>query len=116
MFGSRPKGLWPSEGSVSDEAVRLIGEAGLQWMATDEAILSRSLSQPMRPELLYRPYRLGDHGPVALFRDHGLSDRIGFHYKTWDAAAAAEDFLSRVRDAGRRYADATGGGGALVSG
>jgi alpha-amylase/alpha-mannosidase (GH57 family) len=104
MFGSRPKGLWPSEGSVSDEAVRLIGDAGLEWMATDEDILSRSLSQPMRPELLYRPYRLGDHGPVALFRDHGLSDRIGFHYKSWDAAAAADDFVGRVRDAGRRFA------------
>ncbi len=114
-FGSRPSGMWPSEGSVSDEAVRLIGEAGLKWIATDEDILARSLGLAMRPELLYRPYRVGGSGPVALFRDHALSDRIGFHYKSWDAQAAADDFVARVRDAGRRFSEATGGEVATVS-
>ena len=97
-FGQRPRGMWPSEGSVSDEAVALIAEAGLQWIATDEDILSRSLGQPMRPEILYRPYRLA-HLSV-LFRDHGLSDRIGFTYQSWHARDAARDFVSRVRAAG----------------
>ncbi|HJU43279.1 MAG TPA: glycoside hydrolase family 57 protein [Vicinamibacterales bacterium] len=115
VFGSPPKGMWPSEGSVSDEAVRLIADAGLQWIATDEDILSRSLSQPMRAELLYRPYRIGDKGPVALFRDHALSDRIGFHYKSWDANAAADDFVGRVRDAGRRFAESGGSDQATVA-
>ena len=114
-FGERPRGMWPSEGSVSDAAVQLIADAGLQWIATDEDILARSLQEPMRPDLLYRPYRLGDAGPVALFRDHALSDRIGFHYKSWDAYGAAEDFLGRVRDAGRRFSEATGGEVATVS-
>ena len=114
-FGSRPNGMWPSEGSVSDQAVQLIADAGLQWIATDEDILARSLQQAMRPELLYRPYRLGESGPVALFRDHALSDRIGFHYKSWEAGAAADDFLGRVRDAGRRFTEATGGEVATVS-
>ena len=113
-FGMRPLGMWPSEGSLSDEAVTLMGESGLQWIATDEDLLCRSLGRPMSAELLYRPYRLGA-GPVALFRDHGLSDRIGFHYKTWDAAAAAHDFVEHVRDAGRRYSRATGGEVATVS-
>ncbi len=115
-FGTRPSGLWPSEGSVSDQAVRLAADAGLSWIATDEDILARSLGQPMRPDLLYRPYRLGASGPVALFRDHALSDRIGFHYKSWEApAAAAADFVGRVREAGRRFAEATGGEDATVS-
>lgn len=113
-FGRRPLGMWPSEGSVSDAALQLIAGAGLSWVATDEDILSRSLGQPMRAELLYRPYRVGAAGPAVLFRDHGLSDRIGFHYKTWDATAAADDFVARVRDAGRRFADATGGEVATV--
>ena len=114
-FGQRPRGMWPSEGSVSDQAVQLIADAGLTWIATDEDILSRSLRQPMRPDLLYRPYRIGDSGPIVLFRDHALSDRIGFHYQSWDAQAAADDFIARVRDAGRRYAEATGGEVATVS-
>jgi alpha-amylase/alpha-mannosidase (GH57 family) len=113
-FGSRPSGMWPSEGSVSDEAVALMGAAGLKWIATDEDILSRSLEMPMRPELLYRPYRVGANGPLALFRDHALSDRIGFHYQSWDADAAAADFVEHIRAAGRRFADAGGGEVATV--
>jgi alpha-amylase/alpha-mannosidase (GH57 family) len=104
VFGDRPRGMWPSEGSVSDEAVSLMGAAGLNWIATDEDILSRSLGVPLgdRPDLLYRPYRLGVSGPVALFRDHALSDRVGFHYQSWDPLAAANDFVEHVRTAGRR--------------
>ena len=114
-FGRRPAGMWPSEGSVSDAAVSLMADAGLQWIATDEDILSRSLGVAMRPELLYRPYRIGDRGPVALFRDHVLSDRIGFGYQSWDAAAAAEDFVQRVRESGHRFSAATGGEVGTVS-
>ena len=116
-FGSRPAGLWPSEGSVSDEAVALIAAAGLTWIATDEDILSRSLKTAVasRPDLLYRPYKIGDDGPVVLFRDHAMSDRIGFHYQSWDATAAAADFIAHVRDAGRRFSEATGGEVATVS-
>jgi alpha-amylase/alpha-mannosidase (GH57 family) len=113
-FGSRPSGMWPSEGSVSDEAVSLIAAAGLTWIATDEDILSRSLGMPMRADLLYRPYRVGERGPVALFRDHALSDRIGFQYQAWDAGAAAADFVEHVRAAGRRFTAAGGGEVATV--
>jgi len=117
VFGERPRGMWPSEGSVSDEAVALMGAAGIQWMATDEDILARSIQTPLadRPDLLYRPYRLGDTGPAVLFRDHGLSDRIGFHYQSWSPEAAAADFLEDVRTAGRRFADRTDGEVATVS-
>ena len=108
-FGRRPAGMWPSEGSVSDEAVSLMAAAGLKWIATDEDILSRSLKTPMRPDLLYRPYRIGERGPVALFRDHAMSDRIGFQYQSWSADAAAADFVEQVRSAGRRFAGAGGG-------
>jgi alpha-amylase/alpha-mannosidase (GH57 family) len=117
VFGQRPAGMWPSEGSVSDEAISLMGAAGLSWIATDEDILSRSLGTPLgdRPDLLYRPYRVGGSGPMALFRDHGLSDRVGFQYQSWDPVAAAEDFIAHVRLAGSRFRDAGGGEVATVS-
>jgi alpha-amylase/alpha-mannosidase (GH57 family) len=116
-FGGRPSGMWPSEGSVSDEAVALIAAAGLGWIATDEDILARSLGVSLagRPDLLYRPYRIGDAGPMALFRDHAMSDRIGFHYQSWEPVAAANDFIAHVRDAGRRFSEATGGEVGTVS-
>jgi len=43
LFGKRPVGLWPSEGSVSDAMVPLAAAAGFEWMATDELILARTL-------------------------------------------------------------------------
>ena len=64
MFGHEPAGLWPSEGSVSDAAAELAANAGFQWMATDEAILGRTIGREFRrdgqgrveqPEPLYRP-------------------------------------------------------------
>ena len=68
LFGRRPVGLWPSEGSVSDAMVPLVARAGFQWMATDEEILARTAGQGFtrtgdghveQPERLYRPYRVG---------------------------------------------------------
>ena len=43
-------------------------------------------------------------GSVHLFfRDHELSDRIGFVYQRWNAADAVADFLERVRRIGREH-------------
>jgi alpha-amylase/alpha-mannosidase (GH57 family) len=113
LFGSRPAGIWPSEGSVSDAMVPLVARAGLAWMATDEEILARSLGRGFsrdgqghveQPEILYRPYRVGKRGADVScgFRDHTLSDLIGFTYASWSADAAADDFVRRLSEAGRR--------------
>jgi alpha-amylase/alpha-mannosidase (GH57 family) len=99
-FGKAPVGLWPSEGSVSDEAFTIAAELGFQWAATDSGVLNRTLGRGVPVEGLYRPYewrqesrRLG-----VLFRDHYLSDLIGFVYSKMDAHAAAGDFLNRIRE------------------
>jgi alpha-amylase/alpha-mannosidase (GH57 family) len=69
--GHSPKGIWPSEGSVSEEVLEILSEVGISWAATDEEILARSKeisflrgadSVISHPELLYRPYRAGPHG------------------------------------------------------
>ncbi|MSO30575.1 MAG: glycoside hydrolase [Acidobacteria bacterium] len=124
LFGSRPIGVWPSEGSVSDAMVPLVAEAGFRWMATDEGILAHTLGRTFtrhgdgpvdQPDLLYRPYLVGSqaHQIACGFRDHSLSDRIGFHYASWSPEHAADDFTGRLVEAGRRYAHA-GGGDATV--
>jgi alpha-amylase/alpha-mannosidase (GH57 family) len=126
LFGTRPTGLWPSEGSVSDAIVPLVAAAGFRWMATDEQILARSLGVSLsrddrghaeQPELLYVPYivRAGGANVACTFRDHVLSDLIGFAYSGWDPQVAADDFVGRLIEAGRRYAARTGGGEALLS-
>jgi alpha-amylase/alpha-mannosidase (GH57 family) len=100
-------GCWPPEGSVSEAAVELYGEAGVRWLVTDEGILERSLDLPLRDdgctaEELYRGWRLGDGGPVLYFRDRGLSDAIGFEYGRWeDEGKAAESFARRLEGIAR---------------
>src|SRR3989338_3310469 len=97
-FGVRARGIWPPEGSVSEEAVSLACEAGVQWLATDEEILWRTLKTGRTPALLYRPHRLDrPSGRAAIvFRDRELSDLIGFVYSRWEPKAAAADFLRRL--------------------
>jgi len=99
-FASSPVGLWPSEGSVSDEVFRLAAEAGFKWAATDSGVLDRTLGRGSGVDALYRPYQWARMGREirVLFRDHFLSDLIGFVYSRMDAREAAQDFLSRIRE------------------
>jgi alpha-amylase/alpha-mannosidase (GH57 family) len=108
-FGARPAGMWPSEGSVSPETVALAAAAGVRWLASDEGVLWASLPEVERRRgALYRAWDLMvDEGAVALFfRDHELSDRIGFVYQRWEASEAAADMVARLRRIGREHAGA----------
>ncbi|MDX9753851.1 MAG: glycoside hydrolase family 57 protein [bacterium] len=102
-FGFRPQGMWPSEGSVSDAACALMAQAGLKYFATDEAILYRSTFFNPRyatiSETLYQLHRLTTpQGEIdCVFRNHSLSDRIGFVYQSWNGKEAAADFISQVK-------------------
>ena len=62
---------------------------------------------PSRPE--------GTDQIGCLFRDHSLSDLIGFVYAGWQAEVAAADFINRLVDAGRRFSASTGGEDATIS-
>ena len=94
-FGVAPVGLWPSEGSVSDHVLELAAAVGFEWAATDNGVLDRTLRRAATPEVTYRPYRWAqrDRQMRMIFRDHVLSDLIGFVYSGMGAADAAQDFL-----------------------
>jgi alpha-amylase/alpha-mannosidase (GH57 family) len=104
-FGRRAAGGWPSEGAISEASLARMHAAGYAWAASDEDVLFASLEavfpddpaarQRQRAELLYRPWRHAS-GPVLLFRDHDLSDRIGFSYATRPAEEAAAEFVGRL--------------------
>jgi alpha-amylase/alpha-mannosidase (GH57 family) len=116
-FGRPPRGLWPSEGSVSPEMAALAEGAGFSWMATDEGVLESSIGGnfardrgvPVDAPSLYRPWRAGAR-LAAVFRDRAISDLVGFDYKHAQPEAAAADLVARVRASGR-----AGGDGALVT-
>src|ERR1700676_5782373 len=61
VFGVRPQGVWPSEGSVSEEALAIAHSLGIKWMATDEGVLGRSTGVFFqRAGKGRRPAHLGD--------------------------------------------------------
>jgi alpha-amylase/alpha-mannosidase (GH57 family) len=113
LFGRPPVGLWPSEGSVSDQALGIASELGFRWFASDEGVLGRTLNLgfdrgadgvPANADRLYAPLRvrLGGCEITGFFRDHYLSDLVGFVYSRMDASAAAEDLHRRLRTIGER--------------
>ncbi len=108
VFGSRPAGMWPSEGSVSDAAVKLFARHKVAWVATDEAILRKTLiksghapSGNFLEKYFAYNYAGGSKNVRMFFRDHALSDKIGFVYSHWSPDDAAHDFVAsilRIRD------------------
>ncbi len=95
ILGKKPSGMWPSEGSVSDEALSILRDSGVKWAATDEGILAKSAPSYKRGRDLYMPWEAD--GVSVFFRDHELSDKIGFVYSRNPAATAVEDFVGRLK-------------------
>jgi alpha-amylase/alpha-mannosidase (GH57 family) len=104
-FGADLKGVWPSEGSISEEMAVILARHGVAWMASDEQVLYGSLAKSgdttakPSPHLVYR--HATPSGPISIFfRDHTLSDRIGFVYSGWDEEKAVDDFIGHLRRLG----------------
>lgn len=98
--GTAASGMWPAEGSLSMEALEVLASNGVAWTATDEGVLRASAGELFVRSDVYFPYEVATtSGSITvLFRDHGLSDAIGFEYASWDAAAAAADFMRRLEE------------------
>jgi len=112
--------MWCSEQAVGEDVIALLIAAGVQWTISDETVLARSLTGawvprvgeaesgllarsaagPPPPATHFTPYRLTrETGEIAIvFRDHTLSDLIGFAYQSWPSRDAAMDLLRRLRD------------------
>jgi alpha-amylase/alpha-mannosidase (GH57 family) len=113
-FGVRPKGIWPSEGSVSEEVLAIAANLGIQWMATDEGVLGRTTGlffardgngrlPAHLADKLYNIHRY-ENGSTAMhmvFRDHTISDLIGFVYSGMPPADAARHLINNIKEAAK---------------
>ncbi len=112
-FGRDPNGMWPPEGSVSEEAVSLIAKEGINWIATDEGIIERSLPQDItgrgKEFFLYKPYTYEKEGLRVniIFRDRTISDLISFNYWNEDTERAVDDLMGRIKKISSLTADYT---------
>ncbi len=102
IFGFEPVGLWPSEGGVSREVARAAAGAGFRFALTDENVLWKSRPEPHAPADRFKPYLA--ESLAVFFRDRELSDLLSFEYQKWPAAAAVEDFITRL-EARRKAGD-----------
>lgn len=127
-FGVPPRGMWPAEGSVAQEIVTMVSQAGLRWIASDEGVLAKSLGLEsfernseevvVNANSLYRPYYVqGQRGePVAImFRDVVISDKVGFTYSGMDGELAATDFITRIHNIREQLIQSGAEGPHLVS-
>ena len=114
VFGMRPQGVWPSEGSVSEEALTIAHRLGVKWMATDEGVLGRSLGTNFSrdgyghlhadgAQRLYTIYRYenAETRMNLLFRDHTLSDLIGFVYSGMPPEDAAKNLIHKIKESAK---------------
>jgi alpha-amylase/alpha-mannosidase (GH57 family) len=107
LFERELRGMWPSEGSVAEQLIPMLLKHGIKWIATDEEVFyattnhpetrTRGLKFPANVSFR-RPYQLTrEQGRLGIiFRDHTLSDKIGFVYSGWDAEKAADDFVKNL--------------------
>ena len=90
----------------------LPSQLGVQWMASDEGVLGRSLGHEMSrdsdgyldrssAEKLYNIYRWEREGQAMnmVFRDHRISDLLGFVYAGMRASEAAAHLLNNIKRA-----------------
>ena len=114
IFGVRPRGVWPSEGSVSEEVLAIASSLGVKWMATDEGVLGRSLGMffsrdgngrldAEAAEKLYTVYNFEKQSTRMnlIFRDHTLSDLIGFVYSGMSPDDAAAHLMQNIKEAAK---------------
>ncbi len=113
LFGKKPSGMWPAEGAVAQEIVSTVADAGFKWMASDDQILERSIDGSLSPDKRYQMYwaRDGETYVAMIFRDHRLSDDIGFNFGKMDGVEAANSMLRSLSSIQRRF---RGGDGSNV--
>ncbi|MEA3289639.1 MAG: glycoside hydrolase family 57 protein, partial [Campylobacterota bacterium] len=96
-FGKKPTGFWPAEGSVSLQTAELFASNSLGWFCTDEEILFKTINSRDKTNI-YKNYTI-DTKPNCIdvrFRDHFLSDAIGFEYSQKDPKQSAKEFVSHL--------------------
>ena len=102
VFGKKPRGMWPSEGSVSQEIIPMLADENIKWIATDEGILLESFrgKDIQREDLIYDAYTAEEEGRKIdiIFRDINISNAISFRYADMPAEKASADLIKNIRE------------------
>lgn len=108
IFGKRPKGIWPSEHSISPQTLEIFKEFGAQWTISDEGILTKSIDFDFirdfkgyleDPYFLMKSYKYKTkHSEIQMiFRDSVIPNLISFEYANHEPKIAAADLYDRIK-------------------
>ncbi len=92
-FGRKPKGVWSSEGSLSEKTIDMFAELGFDWSASDEKLLFNS--KQIKAEEKFRIFNFNNKLNL-FFRDTELADKIGFDYSNRLPSDACDDFIDSI--------------------
>ncbi|MDD1621427.1 MAG: glycoside hydrolase [Methylococcaceae bacterium] len=100
FFGFEPRGCWPSEGSISEQTLRILSDFGFKWTASGGNVLHNSVhaSAMAATTSVHHPFKLQTADVACFFRDDGLSDLIGFEYSKWHADDAVADLIQHLEN------------------
>jgi len=90
VFGKDVKGIWPSEGSISNQVLDILSEYNINWVGADQQIISGGSDD------ISSTIHTWKNSFMVLFRNHEFSDRIGFIYQSWDEKNAALDLVKSI--------------------
>lgn len=105
VFGFKPRGMWPGEGSVAEDVVQHFVKHGVRWVATDQQVMEKSGQSPggapVGPFMVDVDKQSGDAGDASdelgvFFRNTNQSNDIGFKYQGLSGEDAANDLIKNV--------------------
>ncbi|WP_027156969.1 glycoside hydrolase family 57 protein [Methylobacter luteus] len=109
FFGFKPKGCWPSEGSISEQTLKILDDVGFDWAASGGSVAHNSLNlvEDAEKPSIHHAFMLRDTDIACFFRDDGLSDLIGFEYSKWHADDAVSDLIHHLENIAMHEPDDT---------
>ncbi len=107
LWGIPPRGMWCGEGSVAEDIVEILVDAGLWWTATDQRVMEKSHIVGGSSPNPHIPYKVDsdkqegtagntDDELAIVFRDTALSNKVGFTFQMLDGQTASNEFMSDV--------------------
>ncbi|MGJ0491483.1 glycoside hydrolase [Methylobacter sp.] len=109
FFGFKPKGCWPSEGSISEQTLKILNDVGFDWAASGGSVAHNSLNlvEDAEKPSIHHAFKLQNTDIACFFRDDGLSDLIGFEYSKWHADDAVSDLIHHLENIAMHEPDDT---------
>ena len=98
VFGVKPVGMLPPEGSVCFEVIELCSQEGIRWLTTDEQILLQSVNENLAAEMKYRAYNVEGikNSPAIFFRCQAISEAITTEYSDMPPEDAVDDLMQNL--------------------